>query len=110
MCYWVKAEVGQVVGLGLDQIPSAGFRGVRLGCFLSKPKPVCETMGSGFVEGDAIMDVGLGSRPVAGPRFSSDTGSASSLEVAKGSQAWLVSSPSTVITLSSCATRGLEVC
>jgi hypothetical protein len=51
-----------VVGFGLDQLPSPGFRGVRLGWFLSKPKPVCEMMGSGFVEGDMGTDVGLGLR------------------------------------------------
>jgi len=30
--------VGRVVGFGLDQLHSAGFRGVRLGRFKSKTK------------------------------------------------------------------------
>jgi hypothetical protein len=30
MCGRIKAKVGRVVGFGLDQLPSAGFRGVRL--------------------------------------------------------------------------------
>jgi hypothetical protein len=97
----LKAEVGQVIGFGLDQLPSAGFRGVRLGRFLSKPKPVCEMMGSGFVKGDTSTDVSLGSRLVEGPRLSSDPESTPSLEV-------VVSSSSKVMTFSS-TTRDLEV-
>jgi len=51
-----KGQSCRVVGFALDQLPSAGFRGFRLGRFLSKPKPVCETMGSCFVEGDTGID------------------------------------------------------
>jgi hypothetical protein len=69
----------------------------------------CEKMGSGFVEGDVVTDAGLGSGPGAGPRFSSDPGSASSPEDAEGPQARLVTSPSTVDALSSFATMGFEV-
>jgi len=43
------------------------FKDVRLGRFASKPKLVCEKMGSGFVEGDVVTDVGLGSGLGAGP-------------------------------------------
>jgi hypothetical protein len=82
ICDRIKAEVSRVVGFGLDQLPSMGFRGVRLGRFLSKPKPVCEKMGYGFVEGDTGTDVGLGLRLVVGPRLSLDPGFAPSPEVA----------------------------
>jgi len=37
MCDRLKAEEGQVVGFGLDQLPSAGFRGVHLSMFLLSP-------------------------------------------------------------------------
>jgi hypothetical protein len=97
---WIKAKVGHVVGFGLDQLPSV--RGVRLGWFLSKPKLVGEKVGSGFVEGNTGTHVGLGSRLVAGPRFSSDPESALSHEVA-------ISSSSMVMALSSSASKILEV-
>jgi hypothetical protein len=38
LCDRIKAEVGRVVGFGLDQLHSAGFRGVCLGRFKSKTK------------------------------------------------------------------------
>jgi hypothetical protein len=91
-----KGQSCRVVGFALDQLPFAGFRGFRLGRFLSKPKPVCETMGSCFVEGDTGIDVGLGSRLSSDPRF------ALSPEV-------VVSLSSTVMALSSSASGILEV-
>jgi hypothetical protein len=77
MCNRIKAEVGQVVGFGLDQLSIVGFKGVHLGRFASKPKLVCEKMGSGFVKGDSVMDAGqvwdpewvLGSLRIGGPHL-----------------------------------------
>jgi hypothetical protein len=84
LCNWIKAEVGRVVDYGLDQLHIVGFKGVRLGQFTSKLKLDCEKMGFGFVEGVVVMDVGLGSRPEAGPRVSSDLGFVSLPEDALG--------------------------
>jgi hypothetical protein len=90
--------VGWVVGYWLDHLPTVGFKGFRLGWFTSKPKLVCEKMGSS-----------LGLAPGAGPRVFSDLGSVSFPEDVVGPQARLVSSPSTVKALSSFATRDFEV-
>lgn len=103
MCNRIKAEVGWVVGFGLDQLPIVGFKGVHLGRFASKPKLVCEEMGSGFVKGDLVMDADQVRDPGWVPRFSLDCGSASSPEDAEGPQARLVTSPSMVNALSSFA-------
>jgi hypothetical protein len=94
LCNWIKAEVGRVVGYGLDQLPTVGFKSFRLSWFASNPKLVCEKMGSGSE---------------AGPRVFSDPGSISLHEDAVGPQARLVSSPSTVEALSSFATGDFEV-
>jgi hypothetical protein len=107
MCDRIKAEVGRALGFGLDQLPTVGFNGVRLGRFTSSPNWFVRRWVMDLLR--VLRDAGLGSGPGAGPRFSSDPGSASSPEDAEGPQARLVTSPSTVDALSSFATGDFKV-